>query len=80
MIRPSSSSVSLFWFDSLDGKACLSSSRQESLWDFVMLARMVGFEATIWFEPSWECIDFVVIIILGCKFEGKERERWVQEK
>ena len=43
-------------------------------------ARMVGFEATIWFEPSWECIDFVVIITLGCKFEGKERERWVQEK
>ena len=29
--------MSLFWFDSLDGKACLSSSRQESLWDFAML-------------------------------------------
>ena len=41
---------------------------------------MVGFEATIWFEPSWECTDFVVIITLGCKFEGKERERRVQEK
>lgn len=43
-------------------------------------ARMDGFEATIWFEPSWECIDFVVIITLGSKFGGKERERWVKEK
>lgn len=73
--------MSLFWFDSLDGKACLSSSRQESLWDFVMLEwldlrQLYGLK----FELSWECIDFVVIITLGCKFEGKERERWVQEK
>ena len=32
---PSLSAVK-FWFDSLDGNACLSSSSQESLWDFAM--------------------------------------------